>query len=516
MNKNLISKVNTLAKLILKYLKTVVICNFTSFIDDRGWNPTAFGNDRSTINNKILSLIKETDYVKPLKSKLKENVKFGFLYFGHRLKQDIDIKNVWFKYRGYEVYYLGAGFKRRRLKFQDRFLWGCKWSSPMELSINLINLQLANNLDLLKFDGQYQTLIKFCLNFIRCNMEEGPRNLPSNNHYLTNLLALTVWSEKLNARNGFKEKLLLEIKKQFCLDGSNYEGSTSYHMFGLEILYAAYVLGINDVTIKEAISKALGIALLIQRSDWTIPLIGDNDGGYIFPFWWAIKVNPSETQKRRYDKFLKLIMDNFSPIYPKKPEYSISTIGRKIHRPVRKNISFIYDGLKLNTDKSEVFYIQGLSIIVIRSEKALLTIKLGPIGTGGIGTHDHLDLLSFTFSVDKQVIVDDPGVQRYYGGSIGERGKSIELHNGYFDSRLKKYDCNFGFGLSTKYNYYAKYSKNSIVALVEYDDFVVGRMFRLGNRQLEVVDLFEDYQFYTNFFNTVKQPEIYVEYGRDD
>jgi hypothetical protein len=83
-------------------------------------------------------------------------------------------------------------------------------------------------------------------------------------------------------------EMLREMDKQILPDGADYEGSTGYHHFVLELLLYSFILcRANGIPIADKYWRKLYAMLVylkaILRPDGATPLIGDSDGGQVLP-----------------------------------------------------------------------------------------------------------------------------------------------------------------------------------------------------------------------------------------
>jgi len=97
---------------------------------------------------------------------------------------------------------------------------------------------------------------------------------------------------ELSAARGWREwalaEMLREMDKQILRDGADYEASTGYHRFVLELfLYSFILCRANDIPIADKYWRKLHQMLIylrgILRPDGPAPLIGDTDGGQVLP-----------------------------------------------------------------------------------------------------------------------------------------------------------------------------------------------------------------------------------------
>lgn len=272
----------------------------------------------------------------------------------HSINQGYDVKYIWELGRLQHLPQMALAAIERDGKDRDRIVdeiknqfidfvvhnkpyFGTNWTCTMDVSIRAINiittielLESADNisLDFLKCYN-IETYLYIHGEYILSNLEWFDDR---NNHYLSNLCGLIYIStylesnKELNLWLGFSvSQLLSESKRQFNNDGSNFEGSVSYHSLSLEILLLSYFrmslikpevldiivnytnhdfekLSINRTKRKSYIlensasllnykseleifkctlKKALDFLIFISDDDYRFPLIGDNDNGSI-------------------------------------------------------------------------------------------------------------------------------------------------------------------------------------------------------------------------------------------
>jgi hypothetical protein len=180
---------------------------------------------------------------------------------------------------------------------------GIHWASGMEVGIRLANIVLALHLFLASGaefeDGDVETIVGSVLDHIVfCLANPDRRPFLTHNHYLVQIsgvvLGTAMFEDGIEAE-GFNPSRILrfaaaELCKQVCeqfqKDGSNFEGSTGYHLFALQA--AAFGLAVvmrrapDTAGLYEAIDKLAGaVRFLDVVTDDTgrLPMIGDFDGG---------------------------------------------------------------------------------------------------------------------------------------------------------------------------------------------------------------------------------------------
>ena len=201
--------------------------------------------------------------------------------------------------------------------------WGVNWSCSMDIAIRAANWLLAYDIFAsggCKFDPEFKKIFS---ESIFCHGQHIFKNLEWNfgdrgNHYLTNICGLIFigcyLSNNLHAREWLSyciEEFTNEVDYQFYDEGTNFEGSTAYHLLTSEmILYTTSLLiafeaeegldldkkvdkkpnSIIEQRLKKLFSKDFFQKLHkisnfledISKCENKIPQIGDNDSGRFF------------------------------------------------------------------------------------------------------------------------------------------------------------------------------------------------------------------------------------------
>jgi hypothetical protein len=176
---------------------------------------------------------------------------------------------------------------------------GGNWSCAMEVALRAINLLAAFSLFRSSREMSEARLLMLLTMFdqhgahIRRNLEFS--HLSTSNHYLSDvagLLWLGIMLPELSAAKEWRgwalAELLREMDKQILPDGADYEASTGYHCFVLELfLYSFILCRANKIPIAEKYWRKLHAMLVylrgMLRPDGLMPLIGDTDGGQVLP-----------------------------------------------------------------------------------------------------------------------------------------------------------------------------------------------------------------------------------------
>lgn len=176
---------------------------------------------------------------------------------------------------------------------------GANWSCAMEVALRSMNLLAAFSLLRKSRTLNEERLLMLLAMFdqhgahIRRNLEFS--HIATSNHYLTDLaglLWLGVMLPELKAAEEWRtwalDELLREMDRQVLPDGADYEGSTGYHRFVVELFLYSFVLcRANQIQIDEMywrkVEKMLAYLRGIMRPDGLAPLVGDTDGGQVLP-----------------------------------------------------------------------------------------------------------------------------------------------------------------------------------------------------------------------------------------
>jgi len=238
---------------------------------------------------------------------------------------------------------------------------GVNWVCTMDVGIRAANMLLSY--DILKqlddskildpeFDKIFSTSIYEHGKHIICNLEYSTQF--TTNHYLANISGLLFIAAYLDSNTetdfwlmfSFQE-LISEFKKQFYVDGVNFEASTSYHCLSSELIAysTALILGIDDARKKKAFQRSYAAyfyeyPFLKKKSDQEFSL----EDPTFFPAWYTDRLF-------RSGKFVQDIT---------KPNGDIAQIG---DNDSGKFFKFIPKGKFLNTDEAHRLYANLIPIL---------------------------------------------------------------------------------------------------------------------------------------------------------
>jgi len=341
-----------------------------------------------------------------------------------------------------ELYF--AEFKNQIVDFigsnPPRF--GVQWMNTMEVGIRAVNwlaaYDLFNSLGY-KFEGLH---LRYFIDSIYEHLVHILSNLEwssgmRGNHYLANIMAVLVISAYMPVSSesskylafGIQE-LISEVMYQFNSDGSNFEASTSYHGFSLEMVLVAYTIikqlnpeqiyGLKDFSndnwnfsrrlkkvdeqqfkVNQEIifpdqfydrhKRAFTFSCNLMSSCCIGPAIGDDDSGFILKF-----INESMSGKQ-YHNSNEHVINIFGFLFGLTGDNSTLSLSSFLNKPIAGNKELICEnhthpnnGILQFPDGGYYIYENDLYKIVIRC---------GPIGQKGKGGHSHNDQLSFNMDV---------------------------------------------------------------------------------------------------------------------
>ena len=182
---------------------------------------------------------------------------------------------------------------------QNAIGYGPNWTCAMEVSLRAMNLIAALQLFRRahafteKRFTELLTLLAQHGDYIRRHLEFS--YIATSNHYLTDvtgLLWLGVMLPELRSAREWREfglrETFGEMDKQVLADGADYEASTGYHRFKLELFLFSFVLcHLNGIDVHESHWNKLRLMIEYERAylrpDGHAPLIGDTDSSQVMP-----------------------------------------------------------------------------------------------------------------------------------------------------------------------------------------------------------------------------------------
>lgn len=305
-----------------------------------------------------------------------------------------DIRVVWEKNRLGHLLRLAdpAEFlnQLRSWNEQNPYGRGPNWTCAMEVALRAMNILVA--FDRFRSSPQLDAeALQFVLHLLQQHGRYIQNNLEfsyiaTSNHYLsdvTGLLWLGILLPELKEAESWKTfgltELLREMDKQVLADGADYESSTGYHRFVLELFLYSFMLCREsgreiDTRYWRKLRQMLEYVKAYIRPDGLAPLIGDTDGGQVLPF-------------REYSA------DDHA--------YVLDIGAQVLNAP----------DLLYPQETSKAFPDAG--IYIMRHSDCYLCFNASGAGINGRGSHGHNDALSIEISARGRAFIVDPGTYVY-------------------------------------------------------------------------------------------------------
>lgn len=249
----------------------------------------------------------------------------------------------------------------------------------------------------------------------------------STNHYLGGLLGLFYIGRALGQEDwtaSAEEGLKAAIREQTYADGMDFEASTAYHRFVLEIFF--YFARVRDGAapaagkgFPERLRAMFRMAAALAAPNGRTPLIGDNDSARVHR--WS----------NRADDDMGYLGD-FAAAFLADQE------SRAGGTPVGSETAWLF-GCDAAGAMSPVGFpptrVPNLrpgpsGIATLRGTRDAAWFLMMPNGTRGIGNHTHNDKLSVLISVGADDFLVDPGNAAYSGDpSRRDRYRSTRFHS---------------------------------------------------------------------------------------
>ncbi len=291
---------------------------------------------------------------------------------------------------------------------------GPNWACTMDVALRAISWTAALAAWAPSFDESTLRRMWASLachgHFIRDNLEWAP--IARTNHYFSDIVGLAVLGAVLGpypparAWAAFAaQELSREIRQQFAPDGFNKECSTTYHGLMVELA----TLGVRACAVSgrelgadvgaRLVAAYRAIDILCDTSG-TIPLIGDNDSSRVFPL-----AQRADTELRPVLALGAAVLGiEDLAVADAAPEVAL-LCGPAALQPNRST------PLSRRLPAGRALPDSGL--FVLGSGGDHLVVRCGPLTYRPVGSHNHIDQLSFTVSVDGRPMLVDPGQYCY-------------------------------------------------------------------------------------------------------
>lgn len=293
---------------------------------------------------------------------------------------------------------------------------GVNWNCAMEVALRAMNMLGAFNVfrHAPGFDEKKLSLLLKVLDqhgrYVHTHLEFS--YIATSNHYLSDVIGL-LWLgimlpelEQAQAWRTFAlREMLREMEKQVLDDGADFESSTGYHRFVLELfLYSFLLCRANAIEIEERywkkLHQMLGYVRAYVRPDGGAPLIGDSDSGQVFP------ISRHRGDDHSYLRSLGAVVFNDSQLKvdDASPEllWILGAQGIEAHSKIEP---------EKVAQGSQSFPDAG--VYIFRDRDLYLLFNASGAGINGRGSHGHNDALSIEVSACGRPFIVDPGTYVY-------------------------------------------------------------------------------------------------------
>ncbi|MGH9968602.1 MAG: alginate lyase family protein [Pyrinomonadaceae bacterium] len=303
-------------------------------------------------------------------------------------------------------------------KTQNKFGFGPNWSCAMEVALRAMNLLTA--FQLFRFSSQFTeerlkmmiTLFAQHGEFISHHLEFS--YIATSNHYLSDVVGL-FWigicfpelEQAAEWRKFGLQETLREMDKQVLSDGADYESSTGYHRFVLELfLYSFLLCRANSVEIEDRywqkLRSMLDYVRAYLRPDGQAPLVGDSDSGQVVPL---VRHDAGD-----HGYLLGIGAALFNEPNFKIEEKPVEEILWLLGEDALETFTQL-ETLGSHTAKSTAFAEAGT--YVLRDKDLYLLFNTSGAGLTGRGSHGHNDALSIEVAAGGTNFLSDPGTYVY-------------------------------------------------------------------------------------------------------
>lgn len=308
---------------------------------------------------------------------------------------------------------------------QNPYGRGANWTCAMEVALRAMNLIAAFHVfrQSPQFDiDSLELLLRLFQehgNYIVDHLEFS--HIATSNHFLSDLAGMYWLGEFLPEfrdseywSNVGSVDMLLEMDKQVLPDGADYEASTGYHRFVLELFLYSFVFHrlnedpsepTEDDVPAESWTKLHQMLIYVRsylRPDGFAPLIGDTDSGQVLP------MSRRRADDHAYLPAIGAVLFNDPGLKlagAEPPEELFWILGEEgVKKFQEMNSSDRYGGAR-------VFREAG--IYIMRDGDLYLCFNASGAGINGRGSHGHNDVLSVEVSAGGRAFIVDPGTYVY-------------------------------------------------------------------------------------------------------
>lgn len=359
------------------------------------------------------------------------------------------------------------------------FLTGVNWTNPMEASIRAINLIYSFNYLKDNKNISDSFWIKLLNNlylhkiYIENNWEIYYKN---NNHYLADLLGAFYLNLLFFNKNKIiiYKNLLKEFDKQFLPDGTNYEGSTSYHKLSTEMFLHFYNLcKQNNLKINNRLliklKRALKFIKLNKINKKEFLQIGDNDSGRVLSGIGYKKDEIPGPAIAQVAMAGRRVQDD---------KHGIFTCDNKNNYNFNCHAELV--SASRNKKTKTLFHYKNFGLSIIKNNNYHITYRHPTFNKTQPTGHFHQDELSVTFAYNNTPIIVDPGTYLYTGNT-----KARNLFRSYGSHSTINYiqtkDPSFVAGMTSLFTLDKQEQKDTSIIKKNKNKYLIKNYFKNNN-----------------------------------
>lgn len=381
---------------------------------------------------------KTIDWHRDFKSGFRWDPAEHYLTVGHGTVSGVDIKMPWELSRCHHLpvlaqAYLLTGQSRYAIEIIEQLSdWiaenpterGVNWACPMEVAIRAVNWLWAIALiaDAPAATGTWLATVLTSLvhhgRYLVANLELRSDGVTTN-HYLADVVGLLYLGVCLpECRDSGRwrafavRELEREMDRQVLDDGVHYESSTSYHRLVCEMfLSSALLCRQHDLSLSEPFHRRLRrmceFTHAYTKPNGLAPQIGDGDNGRLHVLTGYATADHRDHRHLlaagavlydREDWWRAAGLRTLEAVWL--GQSGRDRFSRQTQAPV--------------TGPSTAAFPSG-GLYIMRDRDDYVLFNCSPVGTRGVGTHKHNDVLSLELHLEGEDILVDPGCFLYTG-----------------------------------------------------------------------------------------------------
>ena len=336
-----------------------------------------------------------------------------------------DVKTVWDLSRCHHLLWLAAAYRLTKdEKYARRIIetindWiaenpygrSVNWRCPMDVSIRTVNwlfaVQMIEEADIVdvSFLKRLFTSLYQHSAFVYSHLETS---YPfSENHYASDITGLLFMGYLFDFDQKGKrwlnyalQSMLYEIRMQILPSGVHFERSISYHRLVTELFFYSYLIIRKNtpnyiaVDIRYRLRTMINFIASYTKPNGYAPILADNDNGRLLPF-----------VKRDYREHYYLV--------------DLAKAYGILDQPYRRSL---FDDAGFAFLQNEKYFLSFTNTPTSRYSR--------PWRGGNLGSHTHLDALSFELSKDGEDFIVDAGAYTYTESKkVRKEFRSMRKHN---------------------------------------------------------------------------------------